>query len=217
MGDGPNDRGLSRGHIMDAVDASLRRLGVDHIDLYQIHRFDPDIPVEETLTALDDCVRAGTVRYLGSSRMEAWRFAKLQHTASELGLIPWSPLGRGRLARPADAALDSSSGHSDALVEDASAEADRGILDAVGAIAAVDLELTQAEIERLEAPYRPRAWGIHEAVDVSRRRQTNGRLIAVASSGATVVRGSCRTRSTLSGDAGSSSSWLRISSRLRRL
>ena len=67
MGDGPNDAGLSRGHILDAVDASLRRLGTDHIDLYQIHRWDPDTPVEETMEALHDCVRAGKVRYLGMS------------------------------------------------------------------------------------------------------------------------------------------------------
>jgi aryl-alcohol dehydrogenase-like predicted oxidoreductase len=80
-GPGPNDRGLSRQHIMAAVDASLRRLGTDHIDLYQIHRWDAGTPVEETMAALHDLVRAGKVRYLGASLMRAWQFAKLQHTA----------------------------------------------------------------------------------------------------------------------------------------
>ena len=81
MGQGPNDGGLSRGHILDAVDASLRRLGVDHIDLYQIHRWDPHTPIEETMEALDDVVRAGKVRYLGASSMWAWQLAKVQHAA----------------------------------------------------------------------------------------------------------------------------------------
>ena len=82
MGAGPNDAGLSRGHILDAVDASLRRLGVDHIDLYQIHRWDPLTPIEETMEALHDCVRAGKVRYLGASSMYAWQFAKAQRVAA---------------------------------------------------------------------------------------------------------------------------------------
>ena len=81
-GPGPNDRGLSRKHIHSAVDASLRRLGTDYIDLYQVHRFDPETPVEETMVALHDVVRAGKVRYLGASGMPAWRFAKLQSVAS---------------------------------------------------------------------------------------------------------------------------------------
>lgn len=134
MGDGPNDAGLSRGHILDAIDASLRRLGVEHIDLYQIHRWDPVTPIEETMEALHDCVRAGKVRYLGASSMYAWQFAKAQRVAalhgwtefvsmqphynllyreeeremlplcvdSGVGAIPWSPLARGRLARPQD-------------------------------------------------------------------------------------------------------------------
>ena len=75
-GPGANDRGLSRRHIFAAVDASLARLGVDWIDLYQIHRFDPETPLEETLSALDDVVRAGKVRYLGASSMHAWQFMK---------------------------------------------------------------------------------------------------------------------------------------------
>ena len=79
MGEGPNSRGLSRKHIMWQIDESLRRLGTDYVDLYQIHRFDPATPLEETLEALDDLVRAGKVRYLGASSMDAWRFAKALH------------------------------------------------------------------------------------------------------------------------------------------
>lgn len=132
--------GLSRKHIMDAVDASLRRLGTDYIDLYQIHRFDPTTPVEETMEALHDVVRAGKARYLGASSMSAWQFAKLQYTADlhgwtrfvsmqdqynllqreeeremhpfcldqGIGVIPWSPLARGRLTRPWDETTDRS-------------------------------------------------------------------------------------------------------------
>lgn len=132
VGDGPNDSGLSRGHIMDGVDASLRRLDTDHIDLYQIHRWDPDTPIAETMRALHDCVQAGKVRYLGASSMTAWQFAKAQHVAlvngwtpfvtmqnhynllyreeeremlpqcadMGIGVLPWSPLARGILARP---------------------------------------------------------------------------------------------------------------------
>src|SRR3954447_26101756 len=81
MGEGPNDRGLSRKHIFDAIDASLRRLGVDHVDLYQIHRFDRETPIEETLEALNDLVRAGKVRYLGASSMHSWQFAKSLYLA----------------------------------------------------------------------------------------------------------------------------------------
>jgi aryl-alcohol dehydrogenase-like predicted oxidoreductase len=88
-GDGPNDRGLSRAHILDAVDASLRRLGTDHIDLYQVHRWDSQTPIEETLAALDDLVRAGKVRYLGASLMYAWQFAKAQYTARLGGWTPF--------------------------------------------------------------------------------------------------------------------------------
>ncbi len=77
MGGDPNNRGLSRKHIFDAVDRSLHRLGVDYIDLYQIHRFDPDTPIEETLEALNDVVRAGKARYIGASSMYAWQFMKM--------------------------------------------------------------------------------------------------------------------------------------------
>lgn len=123
--------GLSRKHILEAVNGSLRRLGTDFIDLYQIHRFDPSTPVEETMQALDDVVRAGKVRYLGASSMAAWQFSKMQYTArlggwtefvsmqdqynllqreeeremhplcidQGVGVLPWSPLARGKLAR----------------------------------------------------------------------------------------------------------------------
>ncbi len=132
MGDGPNLRGLGRKHVVQACEASLRRLGVDAIDLYQIHRFDPGVPVDETLEALNDLVRAGKVRYLGASSGAAWRmaqalslserrgwarFVSMQNhynlvyreeeremiplcLAEGVGLIPWSPLARGLLARP---------------------------------------------------------------------------------------------------------------------
>lgn len=82
---GPGGSGLSRKAIMEQVDASLTRLGTDYIDLYQIHRFDPDTPVEETMEALHDVVKAGKARYLGASSMPAWRFAKLQHVADKNG------------------------------------------------------------------------------------------------------------------------------------
>jgi aryl-alcohol dehydrogenase (NADP+) len=86
MGEDPNQRGQSRKHIRHAIDDSLRRLGVDYVDLYQIHRFDPQTPVEESLDALDGLVRAGKVLYLGASSMFAWQFAKLLYTADRLGL-----------------------------------------------------------------------------------------------------------------------------------
>jgi len=132
MHDGPGGSGLSRKAILEHIDASLTRLGTDYVDLYQIHRFDPDTPVEETMEALHDIVKAGKVRYLGASSMYAWQFAKLQHAAdlggwtrfvsmqnqynllrrqderelmamcadTGVGLVPYSPQGKGRLARP---------------------------------------------------------------------------------------------------------------------
>jgi aryl-alcohol dehydrogenase-like predicted oxidoreductase len=132
MHDGPGGSGLSRKAITEQIDASLARLGTDYVDVYQIHRFDPDTPVEETMEALHDVVKAGKARYLGASSMHAWQFAKLQYIADlhgwtrfismqnqyslmqredereMLGLladqdvasIPWSPLAKGRLARP---------------------------------------------------------------------------------------------------------------------
>ena len=81
MGPGPNDRGLSRKHILSAIDASLKRLGTDYVDLYQIHRWDYETPIEETLEALNDVVRAGKARYIGASSMYAWQFAKALYTS----------------------------------------------------------------------------------------------------------------------------------------
>ena len=132
MRDEPNGRGLSRKAIMNEIDASLRRLETDYVDLYQIHRWDPSTPIEETLEALHDLVKSGKVRYLGASSMYAWQFAKALYLADlhrwtrfvsmqnhynllyreeeremmalcqaeKIGVIPWSPLARGRLARP---------------------------------------------------------------------------------------------------------------------
>jgi 1-deoxyxylulose-5-phosphate synthase len=135
MGSDPNQRGLSRKHIRHALEDSLRRLGTDYVDLYQIHRFDPQTPVEETMEALNDLVRAGKVLHIGASSMFAWQFSKMVHAADargwtpfvtmqnhynllyreeeremfplcadrRVGIIPWSPLARGMLARPLEA------------------------------------------------------------------------------------------------------------------
>src|SRR6266705_4993929 len=83
MGPGENDRGLSRKHILAGIDASLRRLNMDYVDLYQIHRWDGSTPIEETMEALNDVVRAGKARYLGASSMYAWQLAKAQHLAEK--------------------------------------------------------------------------------------------------------------------------------------
>jgi 1-deoxyxylulose-5-phosphate synthase len=85
MTPGPNGGGLSRKHIMSAIDASLQRLDMDYVDLYQIHRYDPNVPIEETMGALDDVVRAGKARYIGASSMHAWQFAKAQFAAERAG------------------------------------------------------------------------------------------------------------------------------------
>jgi aryl-alcohol dehydrogenase-like predicted oxidoreductase len=87
MGTGPNDRGLSRKHVLSAIDASLRRLGTDYVDLYQIHRWDYQTPIEETMAALHEVVQAGKARYIGASSMFAWQFAKAQNLAERHG---WS-------------------------------------------------------------------------------------------------------------------------------
>src|SRR5690349_12725160 len=132
MRKGPNGAGLSRKAILHEIDASLKRLGTDHVDLYQIHRLDHATPMEETLEALHDVVKAGKARYIGASSMLAWEFSKALHLAERhgwtrfstmqnyvnllyreeerellplcrdagIGVIPWSPLARGRLARP---------------------------------------------------------------------------------------------------------------------
>lgn len=86
MGDGPNQRGLSRKHIMHSIDNSLRRLQVDYVDLYQIHRFDYETPIEETIEALHDVVKAGKALYVGASSMHAWQFAKMLYTADAMGM-----------------------------------------------------------------------------------------------------------------------------------
>jgi aryl-alcohol dehydrogenase (NADP+) len=83
--EGPNERGLSRKHLLDAIDRSLRRLGTDYVDLYQIHRFDPETPIEETLEALHDIVKSGKARYIGASSMYAWQFAKMLYVADRHG------------------------------------------------------------------------------------------------------------------------------------
>jgi aryl-alcohol dehydrogenase-like predicted oxidoreductase len=123
---GPNGRGLSRKHVLASIDASLERLGLDYVDLYQIHRFDPETPIEETMEALHDVVKSGKARYIGASSMYAWQFAKAQRVAATpfvsmqnhynlvyreeeremipqcvdqgVAILPWSPLARGLLA-----------------------------------------------------------------------------------------------------------------------
>ncbi len=165
MHDGPGGQGLSRKAILEQIDASLRRLGTDYVDLYQIHRFDPDTPVEETMEALHDIVRAGKVRYLGASSMYAWQFAKLQHAADlggwtrfvsmqnqynllrrqdepelmamcadmGVGLVPYSPQGKGRLARPyGEQSLRSTVDH---VVQAFDAPRDEPVINAVQAVA----------------------------------------------------------------------------------
>src|SRR5262245_53366160 len=92
MGDGPNDRGLSRKHIMHSIDGSLRRLDTDYVDLYQIHRFDYETPIEETIEALHDVVKAGKARYLGASSMFAWQFTKMLCTADAHGWTRFSSM-----------------------------------------------------------------------------------------------------------------------------
>ena len=92
LSEDPNDRGLSRKHILAAIDHSLRRLGTDYVDLYQIHRWDPQTPIEETLEALDTVVRAGKARYIGASSMMSWQFAKALYTSDRLGLARFATM-----------------------------------------------------------------------------------------------------------------------------
>jgi 1-deoxyxylulose-5-phosphate synthase len=228
MGDGPNDRGLSRKHILAGIDASLRRLGTDYVDLYQTHRWDYETPIEETMEALHDVVRAGKARYIGASSMYAWQFAKAQHVAERngwtrfvsmqnhynlvyreeeremlplcldqgVGVIPWSPLARGLLAGNRgrggekrtvrannDQYGDSLYTDDDFAVVDAVVEVagEKGVAPAQVALAwllsrpgltapivgatrlqhledalgSIDVVLTDDEVKRLEAPYRP--------------------------------------------------------------
>lgn len=222
MHDGPGGQGLSRKAILEQVDASLTRLGTDYIDLYQIHRFDPDTSVEETMETLHDVLKAGKVRYLGASSMWAWQFAKLQHAAalhgwtpfvsmqdqynllkreeeremlplcSDLGVssIPYSPQAKGRLTRPWGTSTARSA--TDEVARTFDTPADEPVVDAVQkiaetrgvpmaqvaiawlltkpvvaapivgatkthhldqAVAALDLQLTEPEIQALETPY----------------------------------------------------------------
>ena len=183
MGDGPNDRGLSRKHILAGIDASLRRLGTDHVDLYQIHRWDYETPIEETMEALHDVVRAGKARYLGASSMYAWQFAKAQHVAmvngwtpfvsmqphynlvyreeeremlpycldSGVGVIPWSPLARGLLAR--DRSAGSIRSRTDTYAHQMYVEDDYAVADAV-AVVAKDRGVPPAQIAL--------AWLLHQ-------------------------------------------------------
>lgn len=165
----PNSGGLSRKAIMREIDASLRRLGTDYVDLYQIHRGDYDTPIEETLQALHDVVKAGKARYIGASSMHAWQFAKALYLADRhgwtrfstmqnhynllyreeeremlklcraegVGVLPWSPLARGRLTR--DWAEGSARADTDDVLKrlySATEQADRGVIDAVGEVAA---------------------------------------------------------------------------------
>ncbi|MGX1563504.1 aldo/keto reductase [Streptomyces sp. NPDC055506] len=222
MRPGPNGGGLSRKAILTELDQSLTRLGTDYVDLYQIHRFDPHTPVEETMEALHDVVKAGKVRYIGASSMYAWQFSKAQYTArlngwtrfvsmqnhynliyreeeremlplcadQGVGVLPWSPLARGRLTRDWDTTTERSA--TDTFGSNLYQEGDRTIVEAVtriaadrdvpraqvalawllhqstvtapivgaskpqhleDAVAAVELELTDKELEELERPY----------------------------------------------------------------
>jgi 1-deoxyxylulose-5-phosphate synthase len=222
---GENGQGLSRKHIMASIDASLRRLELDYVDLYQIHRFDPSTPVQETMHALHDVVVAGKARYIGASSMFAWQFAKAQAAARTrfvsmqnhynliyreeeremipqcrdqgVGVIPWSPLARGVLAgnRSRDGERRTTRSETDPFTDYlysqptdfdvvegvAKVAAERGVPPAqvalawllgkpgvtapiigatklghlTDALAAEELELTDDEVERLEAPYLP--------------------------------------------------------------
>ncbi|TMR96203.1 aldo/keto reductase [Nonomuraea basaltis] len=168
MGGGANDRGLSRKHILSSIDASLDRLGTDYVDLYQIHRWDDETPIEETMEALHDVVRAGKARYLGASSMWAWQFAKAQQVAERngwtkfvsmqdhynllyreeeremlplcldqgVGVIPWSPLARGVLARAGSAATTARTGSDTRIDSLYDPENDKLVLDRVAQVAA---------------------------------------------------------------------------------
>jgi aryl-alcohol dehydrogenase (NADP+) len=229
MSDDINDRGLSRKHILDSIDQSLRRLQMDYVDLYQIHRWDYETPIEETMEALNDVVRAGKARYIGASSMFAWQFAKSLHVCEAngwtkfvsmqnhynlayreeeremiplcidqgIGLIPWSPMARGFFAgnRKREGGGETARANSDPFanglyfreedftVADCAANVakERGVTGSqialawilskphvtapiIGAtkmehldqaIAALDIQLSEAEIRQLEEPYRP--------------------------------------------------------------
>ena len=168
-GKGPNQGGLSRKALFQAIDDSLRRLGTDYVDLYQIHRWDPETPIEETLEALDAIVRAGKARYIGASSMFSWQFQKaldlcerngwarfvsmqnhlnLLYREEEremlplcgeqgIGVIPWSPLARGRLTRPwGEATARSEGDRFGSMLYARTEDADRAVVEAVGDFAA---------------------------------------------------------------------------------
>ena len=178
MHPGPNGAGLSRKAIMTEIDASLKRLGTDHVDLYQIHRWDYRTPIEETMEALHDVVKAGKARYLGASSMFAWQFSQALHVAERHGwtrfstmqnyvnllyreeeremlplcraegiaVMPWSPLARGRLTRDWDAAsARSETDEFGRSLYAKTAEADRKVVEALGAVAA-RLGLPRAQV-----------------------------------------------------------------------
>lgn len=169
MHPGPNGAGLSRKAIMSEIDNSLRRLGTDYVDLYQIHRFDNTTPIEETMEALHDVVKAGKARYIGASSMYAWQFLKAQHVAERngwtkfvsmqnllnllyreeeremlplcraegIGVIPWSPLAKGRLTREWDEQTDRSEiDEAGQRLVAAMVDADRNIVERVAEVAA---------------------------------------------------------------------------------
>ncbi|MEO8081287.1 MAG: aldo/keto reductase [Caldimonas sp.] len=169
MHKGPNGAGLSKKAIFEEIDASLKRLGTDHVDLYQIHRWDPTVPIEETLEALNDVVRAGKALHIGASSMHAWQFAKALHLsdrhgwarfatmqnyvnllyreeeremlplckAEGIGVIPWSPLARGRLTRDWDttSARSETDGFGRSLWAN-TADADQLVVETLGRVAA---------------------------------------------------------------------------------
>jgi aryl-alcohol dehydrogenase-like predicted oxidoreductase len=178
MREGANGGGLSRAAIMHEIDASLRRLKTDYVDLYQIHRFDPAVPVEETMEALHDVVKSGKARYIGASSMFAWQFASMQHAAevhgwtrfvsmqdqynllnreeeremhpycaaTGVGVIPWSPLARGRLTRDWNSvtARSETDTFGQSLYRQTE-ESDRRIVDTVGDIAS-QRDVSRAQI-----------------------------------------------------------------------
>jgi 1-deoxyxylulose-5-phosphate synthase len=183
MHDGPNGAGLSRKAIMAEIDNSLRRLETDYVDLYQIHRWDPTVPIEETLEALHDIVKAGKARYIGASSMWAWQFSQALYTADAhgwtrfatmqnhynllyreeeremlplcldqgVGVIPWSPLARGRLTRPWDATT--ARAETDEFGKSLYTDSDRDTVERVAAVAAAR-EVSAAQVAL--------AWVLHQ-------------------------------------------------------
>ncbi|MEU1181412.1 aldo/keto reductase [Streptomyces sp. NPDC005820] len=184
MRPGPNGGGLSRKAILSELDHSLTRLGTDHVDLYQIHRYDPYTPVEETMEALHDVVKAGKVRYIGASSMYAWQFSKMQYTAERhgwtkfvsmqnhynllyreeeremlplcadqgVGVLPWSPLARGRLTRDWGTRTERSA--TDTFGGTLYLEGDHTIVEAVSRIAATR-EIPRAQVALSWLLHRP--------------------------------------------------------------